>query len=57
MVLFTKLVALLVAFALGVTAAPPKDVRYIVPGARWLDTDGNFISSHAGAVILNPQDG
>lgn len=28
--------------------------RYIVPGARWLDTDGNVINAHAGNIILVP---
>ncbi|KAK3945481.1 glycoside hydrolase family 43 protein [Diplogelasinospora grovesii] len=26
--------------------------RYIVPGARWYDTDGKLISAHAGGVTL-----
>lgn len=37
------LVALL---SLGLTTA-----RYMVPGARWLDTDGNLINAHAGNII------
>ncbi|KZV89385.1 Arabinanase/levansucrase/invertase [Exidia glandulosa HHB12029] len=36
--------------------AKPSDVRYIVPGAKWVDTEGNFISSHAGCVVFNPSD-
>lgn len=28
--------------------------RYIVPNARWLDTDGNLINAHAGNIILGP---
>lgn len=31
--------------------------RYIVPGGRWRDADGNIISAHAGNVILDPQSG
>lgn len=31
--------------------------RYIVPGGRWRDTDGNIISAHAGNVILDPESG
>lgn len=28
--------------------------RYMVPGARWLDTDGNLINAHAGNIISVP---
>lgn len=48
-------ISLLASAVLG-ALAKPSDLRYIVPGARWLDTEGNFISSHAGAVVFNPQD-
>lgn len=27
--------------------------RYIVPGARWTDTDGNLINAHAGGVTTD----
>lgn len=30
--------------------------RYIVPGARWTDTDGNLVNAHAGGVTVG-QDG
>lgn len=36
---------------LGLTATT---ARYIVPGARWLDTDGNLINAHAGNIIYQP---
>jgi len=26
--------------------------RYIVPGGRWTDTDGNLVNAHAGNVIV-----
>ncbi|KAJ9162341.1 Glycoside hydrolase family 43 protein [Coniochaeta hoffmannii] len=39
------LTALLVA---GLSAA-----KYIVPGGRWHDTDGNLISAHAGCVTVD----
>ncbi|KAI1292973.1 carbohydrate-binding module family 35 protein [Xylaria venustula] len=26
--------------------------KYIVPGARWQDTDGNIVNAHAGNVVL-----
>ncbi len=27
--------------------------KYIVPGARWIDTDGNFVNAHAGRVTVD----
>ncbi|TRX92496.1 hypothetical protein FHL15_006663 [Xylaria flabelliformis] len=27
--------------------------KYIVPGARWRDTEGNLVNAHAGSVVLN----
>lgn len=27
--------------------------RYIVPGGRWLDTDGNLVNAHAGCVTVD----
>ncbi|KAI0965867.1 carbohydrate-binding module family 35 protein [Xylaria arbuscula] len=27
--------------------------KYIVPGARWQDTDGNIVNAHAGNVVLD----
>ncbi len=26
--------------------------KYIVPGARWRDTDGNLVNAHAGGVVF-----
>lgn len=31
--------------------------KYIVPGARWLDTDGNLVNAHAGGVTADPDTG
>lgn len=31
--------------------------KYIVPGARWHDTDGNLISAHAGSVSFDDATG
>lgn len=31
--------------------------KYIVPGGRWRDTDGNLISAHAGNVITDHETG
>lgn len=27
--------------------------KYIVPGGRWYDTDGNLVSAHAGSVTVD----
>lgn len=43
---------LLLIFFSSLTATAT--ARYIVPGARWLDTDGNVINAHAGNIILVP---
>lgn len=37
------------AGACAVTVA----ARYIVPGARWRDTDGNLVNAHAGSVSFD----
>ncbi|KAI0397598.1 glycoside hydrolase family 43 protein [Xylariaceae sp. FL0594] len=34
---------------LGTTA----QAKYIVPGARWRDTDGNLVNAHAGSVLAD----
>ncbi|KAF2758329.1 glycoside hydrolase family 43 protein [Pseudovirgaria hyperparasitica] len=31
--------------------------KYIVPGARWLDTDGNLVNAHAGCITTDPDTG
>lgn len=31
--------------------------KYIVPGARWYDTDGDLISAHAGGVTVDEETG
>ena len=31
--------------------------RYIVPGARWRDSDGNLISAHAGGITVDKDTG
>ncbi|KAH8199601.1 hypothetical protein TruAng_006251 [Truncatella angustata] len=33
------------------TAAAAVTAKYIVPGGRWRDTDGELVNAHAGAVI------
>lgn len=30
--------------------------KYIVPGGRWTDTDGNLVNAHAGNVIVGKDD-
>lgn len=27
--------------------------KYIVPGARWRDTDGNLVNAHAGGILFD----
>lgn len=31
--------------------------KYIVPGARWCDTDGNLVNAHAGGVTIDKDTG
>lgn len=31
--------------------------KYIVPGARWRDTDGNLVNAHAGGVTIDKETG
>lgn len=31
--------------------------RYIVPGGRWRDTDGNLVNAHAGCVTIDKDTG
>lgn len=31
--------------------------KYIVPGGRWHDTDGNLVSAHAGSVTVDKDTG
>lgn len=31
--------------------------RYIVPGARWLDTNGSIINAHAGGITIDKDTG
>lgn len=33
------------------------NAKYIVPGGRWHDTDGNLINAHAGGVTVDPESG
>ncbi|KAL2017519.1 hypothetical protein VTK56DRAFT_2011 [Thermocarpiscus australiensis] len=33
------------------------EAKYIVPGARWYDTDGNLISAHAGGIVADKDTG
>lgn len=42
------LVSSLCCLLLGATAR----AKYIVPGARWRDTDGNLVNAHAGNVVF-----
>jgi hypothetical protein len=31
--------------------------KYIVPGARWTDTQGNLVNAHAGGVTFDKETG
>jgi hypothetical protein len=31
--------------------------KYIVPGGRWRDTDGNLVNAHAGCVTVDKDTG
>lgn len=31
--------------------------KYIVPGGRWYDTDGNLVNAHAGCVTVDEDTG
>ncbi|KAF2145867.1 carbohydrate-binding module family 35 protein [Aplosporella prunicola CBS 121167] len=33
------------------------NAKYIVPGGRWHDTDGNLINAHAGGITIEPESG
>lgn len=33
------------------------NAKYIVPGARWYDTDGNYISAHGGSIYTDAKTG
>lgn len=39
--------------ALAAVCAVTVAARYIVPGARWRDTDGNLVNAHAGSVSFD----
>lgn len=38
-------------------AATTATAKWIVPGARWLDTDGELVNAHAGCVTLDRESG
>jgi hypothetical protein len=42
---------------LTVLAAGAVVAKYIVPGARWYDTDGNLVSAHSGCVTVEKETG
>jgi hypothetical protein len=46
-----------VSSALAILAAAVTTAKYIVPGARWYDTDGNIINAHAGCVTIEEKTG
>lgn len=42
-----------VASSLLLLGALVAQAKYIVPGARWRDTDGELVNAHAGNVVLD----
>jgi hypothetical protein len=38
-------------------AAGLASAKWIVPGARWRDTDGNLVNAHAGCVTVDEESG
>ena len=40
---------------LAAACAATVAARYIVPGARWRDTDGNLVNAHAGSVSFDQE--
>ncbi|KAK7704041.1 hypothetical protein SLS57_010630 [Botryosphaeria dothidea] len=38
-------------------AAGAAHAKYIVPGGRWHDTEGNLVNAHAGGVTIDPETG
>jgi hypothetical protein len=43
---------LLAAASISSTSA-----KWIVPGARWRDTDGNLVNAHAGGITVDQESG
>jgi len=38
-------------------AATKASAKWIVPGARWRDTEGNLVNAHAGSVTVEQETG
>jgi hypothetical protein len=47
---------LALGLVLGLATTPAR-AAYIVPGARWLDTDGALVNAHAGSVSFDESTG
>ncbi|KAL3428326.1 galactan -beta-galactosidase [Phlyctema vagabunda] len=41
----------------GLLLSTAVQAKWIVPGARWRDTDGNLVNAHAGGVTHDPETG
>ena len=41
------------ALSLALLGASGAFAKYIVPGGRWVDTEGNLVNAHAGNVVLD----
>lgn len=44
-------------FQLLLVATSSVSAKWIVPGARWRDTDGNLVNAHAGGVTIDQDTG
>ena len=38
--------------SLALLGASAAFAKYIVPGGRWVDTEGNLVNAHAGGVVF-----
>lgn len=45
--------SMLVSSLLGLSLAVVAQGKYIVPGGRWRDTDGELVNAHAGGVLFD----
>ncbi|KAF1998682.1 carbohydrate-binding module family 35 protein [Amniculicola lignicola CBS 123094] len=48
---------IVLALALAASSSLPVSAKYIVPGARWRDTEGNLVNAHAGCVTVDEESG
>lgn len=49
--------AILTALYYSLFAAAAVEAKWIVPGARWRDNEGNLVNAHAGCVTMDKESG